>query len=226
MKRIFQGLLLLLLTNVVSADMFVDRSIVTFESGEKPRKDVRVSNNGEEIMYVQVEAFVVKDAGSENEERVKINNPQEHKFVASPNKLVIPPGGHKLVRILNLDPKSTHERIYRINVTPIVPPLAEETSQLRIVVAYQILAIVQPAEPHSKLEVTRTGKKISFSNTGNTNVLLSDGQQCAPSGVGDCEELTSQRIYAGNSWDLDLPYDGPVSFSVRSFDGIKNEVFP
>jgi len=157
---------------------------------------------------------------------VKVTNPQVQKLVATPNKLVIPPGGHKLVRILNLDAQAEAERIYRINVTPIVAPLAEETSQLKIVVAYQILAIVQPGEPHSRLEVTRTGKTISFTNHGNTNVLLGDGRQCAPSDPARCEELVSRRLYAGNHWELDLPFDAPVSYSVRSFDGIKNEVFP
>lgn len=226
MTRVLLLLVFLLGTELTTADMYVDRSIVTFKPGEQPREDVRVSNTSEDVMYVQVEAFAVLNPGTDQEDRVKIENPQEHKLVASPNKLVIPPGGQKLVRVLNLDPKSTKERVFRINVTPIVPPLAEDTSQLRIVVAYQILTIVQPAEPHSKLEVTRTGNSISFNNTGNVNVLLSDGKQCASSDQSQCEELTSRRLYAGNTWNLDLPFDAPVSFSVRSFDGIKNQVFP
>lgn len=208
------------------ADMYVDKSIVTFEPGAQPRQDVRVTNSSEDVMYIQVDAFAVQDPGTDNEERIKITNPQDHKLVATPNKLVIPAGGHKLVRILNLDPKTEEERIYRINVTPIVAPLAEETSQLKIVVAYQILAIVQPQEPRSRLEVTRTGKTISFANHGNTNVLLGDGRQCSTEDPSQCEELTSRRLYSGNTWDLDLPFDAPVSYSVRSFDGIKNEVFP
>lgn len=226
MKVRYLFLLLSLLASSSYADMYIDKSIVTFAPGEAPRQDVRVSNNGEDVMYIQVEAFVVQDPGSDTEERIKINNPQEHKLVATPNKLVVPPGGHKLVRILNLEPDSESERVYRINVTPIVAPLAEETSQLKIVVAYQILTIVQPNDPHSKLEVTRTGNSISFANVGNTNILLSDGRQCAPAMPDDCQELASQRLYAGNNWELELPFDAPVSYSVRSFDGIKNEIFP
>ena len=206
--------------------MYIDKSIVTFRAGEPPRQDVRVSNTSDDVIYVQVEAFMVENPGQENEERIPVTNPQEQKLVATPNKLVIPAGGHKLVRILNLDQRSASERIYRINVTPIVAPLAEETSQLKIVVAYQILAIVQPADPHSKLEVARTGNRISFTNQGNTNILLGDGQQCSTDDPGQCQELTSHRLYAGSSWELELPYDAPVNYSVRSYDGIKNEVFP
>lgn len=220
------GMLLLAFAQIGLAEMYVDKSIVTFEPGQPPRQDVRVSNSGADVMYVQVETFKVENPGTDTEERVLITNPQEGKLVASPNKLVIPAGGHKLVRILNLDPKSTEERIYRINVTPIAPPLEEETSQLRIVVAYQILTIIQPAEPHSKLEVSRTGKQVTFNNQGNTNILLSDGRQCSPEDAQACETLDSHRIYAGSSWSLELPFDAPLSYSVRSFDGIKNEVFP
>lgn len=220
------GMMLLAYAQIGFAEMYVDKSIVTFEPGQPPRQDVRVSNSGSDVMYVQVETFVVKDPGTASEERVLVTNPQEGKLVASPNKLVIPPGGHKLVRILNLDPKSAEERIYRINVTPIAPPLEEQTSQLRIVVAYQVLTIVQPAEPHTKLEVSRTGKQVTFTNQGNTNILLSDGRQCSQADPTACKTLDSHRIYAGSSWALELPYDAPLSYSVRSFDGIKNEVFP
>lgn len=226
MKRTLLFTLLLAIAPWSMGDMYVDKSIVTFEPGDAPRQDVRVSNSSEDVMYVQVEAFAVENPGAPEESRVKITNPQTHKLVASPNKLVVPPGGQKLVRILNLDPKSTEERIFRINITPVVPPLQEETSQLRIVVAYQVLTIIQPAEPYSKLEVSRTGNKVIFTNQGNTNVLLSDGRQCSLSDPTTCEALNSQRLYAGNTWALDLPFNAPLSYSVRSFDGIKNEVFP
>ena len=92
----------------------------------------------------------------------------------------MPPNGQKLVRIVNLQTSNDVERVYRINVTPIAPPLEEDASQLRIVVAYQILAIVQPDEPSSDLNVTRNGQTLVMENRGNTNVLLSDGRQCDP----------------------------------------------
>ncbi|MFT7219700.1 MAG: P pilus assembly chaperone PapD [Candidatus Azotimanducaceae bacterium] len=211
MKRPLLFTFLLAIAPWAMGDMYIDKSIVTFEPGEAPRQDVRVSNSSEDVMYVQVEAFAAENPGAAEESRVRIANPQTHKLVASPNKLVVPAGGHKLVRILNLDPKSTKERVFRINITPIVPPLQEETSLLRIVVAYQVLTIIQPAEPHSKLEVSRTGNKVVFTNQGNTNVPLSHGRQCSLSDSETCEELTSQRLYAGNTWALDLPFDAPLT---------------
>ncbi|MDZ7685203.1 MAG: hypothetical protein U5O39_09585 [Gammaproteobacteria bacterium] len=147
-------------------------------------------------------------------------------MLATPSKLIIPAGSRKLVRIVNLQTSNERERVYRINVTPIVPPLEEEKSQLRIVVAYQILTIVQPDVPDTNLSVTRDGTTITFENDGNSNVLLSDGRQCRAEAEEECQELASRRLYAGNTWELSLPFDAPVRYSVRTYDGIRQEVFP
>ncbi|MEX0943224.1 MAG: fimbria/pilus periplasmic chaperone [Pseudomonadales bacterium] len=226
-RQVIRSLLiatLLFAASGTAADMYVDRSIVIFEPDAGPNQDVKISNTGDDVMYIEVEVLAVKNPGTPDEERIAIADPRELKLLATPSKLIIPAGGQKLIRIVNLQSSNDSERVYRINVTPIVPPLEEETSQLRIVVAYQILTIIQPSTPESTLEVGRQGNKITFSNNGNTNILLSEGRQCNP-GTSECEELASRRLYAGNTWTLDLPFDAPVSYSARSFDGIKNEVF-
>jgi P pilus assembly chaperone PapD len=210
----------------VSADMYVDRSVVVFEPGEPARQDIKVTNSDPEALYVQVEVLEVQRAGTVDENRARITDPSKLKLLATPNKLVIPPNGQKLIRIVNLEASNDQERIYRINVTPIVAPLEEESSQLRIVVAYQILAIIQPNEPGSELNTQRNGRVITFVNNGNTNVLLSDGKQCNPTSPNECADLTSRRLYADNEWQLELPFDAPVTYSIRSFDGIKTQVFP
>ncbi len=219
--------LLLAFASTTRAEMYVDRSIVIFEPNGQPREDVAVSNTSDEVMYVEVEVLRVDNPGTPQESRVKVDNPRELKLLATPSKLIIPAGSQKLVRIVNLQADNQTERVYRINITPIVAPLAEETSQLRIVVAYQVLTIVQPNAPKPNLVVTREGSTITFVNSGNTNVLLSEGVQCESAAADDgCQELPSRRLYAGNSWQHSLPYDAPVRYSVRTFDGIKQEIFP
>jgi len=215
-----------LLINEVCADMYVDRSIVTFEKGSQLKEDVKVTNSADENIYVQVEVLEVRNPGHADERRARVTDPSAMKLIATPDKLIIPPNGQKYVRIVNLQTANDEERIYRVNFKPIVAPLEDQTSQLRIVVAYQILTIVHPDSPDSILRANRTGKLIDFKNLGNTNVLLSDGIQCHPANHEQCEELTSKRLYAGNNWTLDLPFDAPVSFSIRGFDGIRKQVFP
>lgn len=210
----------------VWADMYVDRSIVIFEPGQPARQDVKVSNSEPEDIFVQVDVLEVKKAGTVDETREIVSDPSKLKLLATPNKLIIPGNGQKLIRIVNLQVDNNEERIYRINVTPIVPPLEEDSSQLRIVVAYQILAIVQPNDPNSTLNAQRNGRMMTFVNNGNTNILFSDGKQCEPDNPDNCTDLTSRRLYANNEWQLELPFDAPVTYSIRSFDGIKTQIFP
>ena len=91
-------LLLLFLSPFVLADMYVDRSIVIFEAETQPRQDIKVSNSGEEVMYVQVEVFQVNDPGESTEERIKVNDPKQIKLIATPNIRVM------YIRKLNRSP--------------------------------------------------------------------------------------------------------------------------
>ena len=214
-------LFLLLLSLTATADIFVDRAIVRLGPNSVPREDVKVINNGSEEGYVQVDVFEVKNPGTEQEERVKVTDPNAVKLIASPSKLAIPPNGQKLVRIVNLDPSSTEERIYRINITPVLAPLQEDSgSVVRVVVAYQLLVIVDPAQPTETLEIKRSGYRFSVKNNGNTNVLISDGKQCDQASD-HCVDIAAHRVYPGNYWETELVFDSPVTFKLTSFNGIR-----
>ena len=212
---------LALASTCVNADIFVDRAIVRLSADAPPREDVKVINNGDEEGYVQIDVFEVRNPGTDKEERVQVTDPDAVKLIASPSKLAIPPNGQKLVRIVNLDPSTTEERIYRINVTPVLPPLQEESgSVVRVVVAYQLLVIVDPAEPREELEIKRSGYRLAVTNKGNTNVLLSDGKQCDEAS-GHCVDIAAHRVYPGNRWETELVLDSPVTAKLTSFNGIR-----
>jgi hypothetical protein len=129
-------------------------------------------------------------------------------------------------------PPAEEERIYRVNLTPITPPAeygtgnAEEIrSRLEVVVAYQILVIILPDTPNPEMRMNRDGILASFTNTGNSNYLLTDGQQCDPENPVICQPLEDRRVYSGNNWQLTLPYDGPFTYTVRTQTGLTSEYF-
>lgn len=213
--------LLLLAVGASHADIFVDRAIVRMATGESPREDIKVINNGAETGYVQVEVLEVHNPGTPEEERVKVTDPENMTLIASPSKLMIPPNSQKMVRIVNLEPGTARENIYRINVTPVLPPLEENAeSVVRVVVAYQILVIVDPSQPVEGLEIKRSGYRLTLTNNGNTNVLFSDAQQCTEDS-GHCVDIPAHRVYPGNTWETDLEMDRPVVFKMTTFNGIR-----
>jgi len=218
------GLILGLLAttpSALAAGIILDRSIIDFVSTEPPRHDVTVINQGDDIAYVKVEVLEVLNPGTDKEERNIVTNPEQIQFVASPSKLAIPSGGRKQVRLVNLAPPG-EERIFRVNFTPVLPPLEEKTDGLgvKFVVAYQVLALIHPAQPTENLVVKRDPDSISFDNQGNTYALISNVRQCNKEG-GNCQDdLGSKRLYVGNKMMVPLPYtDTPVTYKLTNFKG-------
>jgi Mat/Ecp fimbriae periplasmic chaperone len=221
-------LILGLLTNistVLAAGIILDRSIIDFSSTEPPRHDVTVINQGDEMAYVKVEVLEVLNPGTEKEERIIVTNPEQIQFVASPSKLAIPPGGRKQVRLVNLAPPGK-EKIFRVNFTPVLPPLEVKTEGLGVtfVVAYQVLALIHPADPTENLIIEREPNSISFDNQGNTYALISNVRQCDKNGENCQDDLGSKRLYAGNNMMIPLPYtDTPVTYKLTNFKGSREE---
>ncbi len=208
-----------------SANMVLSEAIVHFEPGKPLRKDIEVENPSSENLYVEVTPAVVLEPGTENEQRQSISDPRESGLLVTPNKLVVPPGGRKLVRLVSLEPLGEKERVYRVTFKPVVGDLETEHIGIKVLIGYEVLILMQPSTPKPNLVAIRNGKKLSFANKGNTNVLLREGTQC-PKGSSknpdDCESLRGKRLYPGNSWSVDLPYNMPVEYQISI--GTKNSV--
>ena len=225
-----------ILTAFFSADLYaalvVNRSIITYDNASINREDVVIINTSEdENLYVQVDPFVVLNPGSDDQSLEPLAVSDNPEFLVTPNRLVVSPNGRSLVRFLNLLPPGDEERIYRVNLTPITPPVelepttGEVNSRLEVVVAYQILVIVLPEAPAPEVGMNRDGNLALFTNTGNSNYLLTDGVQCDPENPAVCEPLEDRRVYSGNNWQLNLPFDGPFTYTVRTPTGLTSELF-
>ncbi|MCX5783280.1 MAG: hypothetical protein NTW04_02405, partial [Elusimicrobia bacterium] len=53
---------------------------------------------------------------------------------------------------------------------------------------------------------------ITFENTGNTNVLFVEGEQCESKGK-KCKKLYGFRLYSGAVKTLDVPYNKSVEYT-------------
>lgn len=218
-QRFILMLLLGISASTSQASMMLDKAIVHFGPGAPNRQDVEIRNPDKEPMYIKVEILEVLNPGMENEQRKVVTNPKAAKFLVTPSKLVIPPGGRKSVRMLNIGKlPSDKDKVFRINLTPVTPDVEAKQMAIKVVVGYQLLVLIQPDAPQADIQATRTGKKLVLHNAGNTNVLLRSGSNCPeqappvkPSTEG-CVELQSKRLYAGNTAEVELTYDTPVEY--------------
>lgn len=212
MKR-YSILLIWLAAISTQANMQLNNVIFHFEPGEGARKDVEVFNPGELPLYVEIVPAQVLAPGEADEKREVIKDPRAAGLLVTPNKLIVPPGTSKMVRLVKLggNPK---ERVYRVAAKPVVGGVDADESGLKVMIGYELLAIVYPNNPQPDLQVEREGKLLRVKNAGNANVLLREGFQCPEQDMPkeQCTPLPGRRMYPGNEWQIELPHDLPVTY--------------
>ncbi len=204
----------------VNAAMNVDRAVITFASGASEREDVMVSNPGEESLYIDVQVLDVTNPGAEDEKREVVKDPESIGLVATPRRLVVPAGGQRVVRLVNLEGYQKEERVYRVNLKPRSGPVDSEKTGVHVMVGYQLLVFIEPRKVNVDLRASRDGRELQLHNTGNVNVRIHHGEQCPPQPAQgqECRDLKGLRLYPGNQETLELPYDAPVTFTVSASD--------
>lgn len=207
-------IIILLQPSLLFADMVLNKSIIYFEPDSSNREDLEIQNVGDSPLYVQITPKIVRNPGTDQQVREVFDNPKEAGLLVSPNKLIVPPKGRKLLRFVNLNNNSHEEHVYRVSVTPVVGDLSAENTGVKLLIGYEVLVLVHPAKGDFELTHERTAKQLTITNHGNQNVLLRKGTQCKP-GVEDqtlCAQLAGKRLYPGNTWSTELEKDLPVTF--------------
>ncbi len=204
LKNALLLLITLVFTTPAVASMSLDRVIVYFKPDELPRQDIVVSNPASENLYLQTEVYNVVNPGTEQEDRIRVTDPSEIKLLATPGKAIIAPNGRKTVRLVSLETPKDRELVYRVTFRPVVGELEAQQTAIKLLVAYQALVFVRPQNPQYKVAATVGNDKITFTNSGNMNVVLRNGQYCTTND--SCTDLTEgSRIYAGGRWEMPLP---------------------
>ena len=208
----------LLLTCTVQAQLSVSKIIVDFSPDMAPRDDVLLSNTSTtETLYINVEVLEVSDPGTDQEQRVVVDDPAKIGLIATPTRLILPPNGRQQVRLVNMLTDNDSDRIFRVNFTPVAGETEAEETGVRLMVGYQALVIVRPDRLNAEIDMVRETDAITLTNTGNTNLYLEGLRQCETAREEQCQPLTEQRLYSGNSSTIELPGEGPVFFT--AYDG-------
>lgn len=183
------------------------------------REDVLVSNHGKETAYVRVTPRLLENPGTPKQKEVTIRNPRELGLLVSPQKLAIPPGQFRLVRIVSIKPSIKIDRIYIVSIEPILGQLKflqdsdnQARMAIKVVVGYGILVMNRPKLLEPRITMTRRGRTVTVKNIGNTTIFLQYGQQCVR--ANQCTPLPTpvKRMFPGNTWTFTAPKSMPVFF--------------
>jgi P pilus assembly chaperone PapD len=186
-----------------SAQIVLSNLIVELAPGKDSRQDIEVGNSAPDRAYVAVEPAEIVDAGTRSETRRSEPDPEKLGLLVAPSRMILEAGQRKLIRIAEIAPPDERERVYRVTVKPVVGKVTSEQSGLKVLVGYDVLVLVRPAQPHPSISATRAGDSVTFRNDGNVSVELVEGRQCDSTGK-VCSELPGKRLYAGAQWSTQL----------------------
>lgn len=206
------------------ADIVLSELIVGLQPASHPREDIEIWNNGPERAYVAIDPAEIVDAGLPDQARRQVPDPEKLGLLVSPARMILEPGQRKLLRIAAIAPDSGRERVYRVTVKPVAGPLSAAETGLKVLVGYDVLVLVRPAEVHADVTSSRTGDSLVIRNDGNVSVELTDGHQCDSDGR-HCIDLPRKRLYAGASWSQTVQGGAPIDYLVTSPAGATRKRF-
>lgn len=198
-----------------SADLVLNQVVVDLLPDQVARMDIDASNTGKERIYVVAEPAEIVDPGKPTERRVANPDPAASGLLVTPQKMILEPGEHKLVRIAAIAPRGNTDRIYRVTIKPVAGDVSAAESALKILVGYDVLVIVRPASMTGTVTGTRRDGRLLLANTGTTNVEIYGGAQCDAKGA-DCRTLPARRLYAGTRWEQPIDPARPVDYRIKT----------
>jgi len=222
--RIAASVALLSFGSSASAGIVLSDLIVELQPANQLKDDIEVWNDSPDRAYVAVEPREILQPGTPEEAVRKDPDPEKLGLLVTPTRMVLEPGQRKLLRLATLAPPSDKERIYRVTVKPVAGDLQAQNSGLKILVGYDVLVLVRPTVSAPVVSAVRSGRTLTFTNSGNASVELVDGRQCDSSRQ-HCVDLPGKRLYAGASWSEQLNSDLPVEYTVREGKKVDRRTF-
>lgn len=205
----------LALSTPAAAEIVLSEIIVDLQPAKHARDDVEVWNDSSERAFIAIEPREILNASLPNQADRRDPDPEKLGLLVSPARMILEPGQRKLVRIAALAAAADRERVYRVTIKPVVGGIQANDTGLKLLIGYDVLVLVRPQQPAPMVRASRNGRELTFNNAGNVSVELVDGRQCGGTPV-RCSDLPGKRLYAGGSWTVQLPSDGPVDYDLKS----------
>jgi P pilus assembly chaperone PapD len=204
-----------LLPSPARADIVLSELVVELQPGKHMREDLEVWNDSPERSFVAIEPREIINPGTPTQSVHQDPDPAKLGLLVGPSRMILEPRQRKLIRIASVSSISDREHVYRVTVKPVVGGIQSDDSGLKVLVGYDVLVIVRPAQPLASVSANRNGRSLTFSNSGNVSVELVNGRQCKTD-QGQCTELPGKRLYPGASWSVDLQSDSPAEYTLKS----------
>ncbi len=186
-------------TSTVQAEKIVlSKNLLNFDSSTKQTFDVINLMPEKDAYFNIVVNEVLEPSKIVKSPMVIVEDPIKSGLLVSPARSVIKAGeGRKSISVLNLNQNLSKERVYRIDVNPVISGVKEVSrAQVKVLVGYDVLVHIQPAD--AKIQYTKGEKdgRHTLTNTGNSHFIATNGMACV-NDSDDCVTFPEWYIYPG-----------------------------
>ena len=195
------------------AEFVISSAIVEFTKDGSSQQDIELVSRSKDKDYIVSEISEVLNPGTPDETRKIIDDPEQSRLLVTPDKTILTSGGSRVLRFVLLKDLDQSEHIYRVAIKPVIKGIENKTKVgLKILIGYEVLVIMRPANAEPSFTAQRDGKIFTVINKGNTNILFENGTQCKSDET--CPMPPVLRAYAGQTTSITLPKDQAVDYMV------------
>lgn len=190
----------LLTVSTTAAQVITNISYLSFRYDGPPVANLTISNTNEErALTVVTEGWKITKPGAKDEGLVKTEE-----ILTSPKRFSIPPKGSRVVRVILTKKSELEENYYRVNFVPDATENSDKKVKgkvnLTVLTGSGVLIFAEPKEPKAELTWNTTGEDLTFKNTGNLNIFVSNFQLCKTDKAAECNINDSiDRLYPNDS---------------------------
>lgn len=194
-------------STAANANITLSQAIIVFQPNERPIQTIEVINIDDERTFaVKTNVVEVINPGAKEQNSIKSRS-----LVVAPNAFEVAAQNKRNVRLMLRERNNSNiEKVYRVTFTPETPSrtIVEETpkgvtTKIDIIVGMGALILVPPKEVTYKLEASREGKKLFFTNNSNVSTEIQPRTICKTED--DCFRFNGARLYPGKNWEYELP---------------------
>ena len=197
-----------------SAEFMISSAIIEFNAGGPHQQDIDLISRGTANDYIVSEIQEIKNPGLNDESRYMVDDPTSSMLLVTPDRTILGAGSRKTLRFVLLKEPDIAEHIFRVAIKPVIKGIQNDGKVgLKVLIGYEVLVIVRPTLARPSYKAARSGRRLQISNTGNTNILFQNAQQCPPEPA-RCKAAPVARVYPGEATTVTLPLDAPATYSV------------
>jgi hypothetical protein len=221
----FIGASLVSLTTEASS-IALSKNKVFFDNNSQTRDIVEVKSlSPKQNVYFKTQLKEVLEPQKGTQSKYfESKDPSSLGLFITPNKAIITPGhGPENISIINTNKNLQKERVYRLDVIPVIPKAEGNGfgTQMTVLLAYDVLIHVQPENPIITHDFFFQDEEFHFHNTGNMHVNLKAGKQC--NSQDECVDIPTGNLYSDSKVTIPLNSDTTyVEYEIVA-RGIKKE---